>query len=150
MLLYKKLFLMTFGTTLVIYYYFTGRGRHYSLLQSALVLWTISLNVKRSGHVATLSFTSRAEIKNAWYYTSIPPHTLMARCFWAIPKLACTILIGLVSRCWVHLAVPVGMALANSSHVTSYTLVFSSWTWHGAAKFISVTIRSNIAVLRTR
>jgi len=129
---------------------FYRQGRHFSLLQSALVLWTLSPRVKRSGRVANRSLTSRAKIKNAWHYNSIPPRTLMARCFWAIPKLSCRMLTGLAFSCWVLLAARVGMAPAHSSQATSYTLVFSSWTRHGVEKFISVTIRSNIGVPRTR
>jgi hypothetical protein len=129
---------------------FYRQGRHFPLLQSSLALWTLSSSLKRSGRVANRSLTTRAEIKDAWHYNSIPPRTLMARCFWLIPKLSCRMLIGLASSCWVFLAMRVGMAPAHSSHVTSCTSVFSSWTWHGVAKFISVTIRSNIGVPRTR
>jgi hypothetical protein len=40
----------------------------------------LSSRVKRPRHEANLSFPSSAEIKNAWSYTSIPPHVCMVWC----------------------------------------------------------------------
>lgn len=77
------------------------------------------------GSIAKYSLASTAEIKNAWNYTSVPPHTFMAWCFWLIPKLACRMFVGRAFNCWLLLlSVRVEMARTHSSHVRSYTCVF--------------------------
>jgi hypothetical protein len=37
---------------------------------------SLTLGVKRPGHEADYSFSSSAEVKNAWNYTSTPPISL--------------------------------------------------------------------------